>query len=52
MNCRAVKSHRRLSGIDAKRCAKPRRHVAYAASVGVARRFFQSQYHAIQMQIS
>ena len=25
---------------------------AYAASVGVARRFFQSQYHAIQMQIS
>jgi len=25
---------------------------AYAASVGMARRFFHSQYHAIQMQIS
>ena len=31
--------------------AAPER-IGYAASVGVARRFFQSQYHAIQMQVS
>ena len=47
----------RAQGRSAGRVSQWRRpgapgRVVYAASVGMARRFFQSQYHAIQMQVS